>query len=305
MPKKHNRFWQPGLSIQGKWHHRSYTIKRELGSGAIGSVYLCSVNGKDVALKISDNTSSMMMEVNVLKSLSKVQGHSLGPSLLDVDDWIAPDGNAYSFYAMEYIHGEKLPIFIKKNGSVWLGVFMLQLLDDLEHLHQAGWVFGDLKTENLLVELQPPRIRWVDVGGTTKIGRAIKEYTEFYDRGFWNLGTRRAEPSYDLFAFVMIFISIYHPRKFDKGKYPKATILKKIDDIKALTLYRHCLKKAILGKYQTSAEMKQDVRTILYNERRKDKRVNSESSMLPFIVELISIGLVSGGFYISSLFIPF
>ncbi|WP_347836547.1 hypothetical protein [Gracilibacillus sp. JCM 18860] len=56
--------------------------------------------------------------------------------------------------------------------------------------------------DNLIVSRNPVRLRWVDVGGTTLIGRSIKEYTEFYDRAYWQMGTRRAEPSYDLFALA-------------------------------------------------------------------------------------------------------
>src|SRR5690625_7837976 len=86
---------------------------------------------------------------------------------------------------------------------------MLQLLNNLEDLHQSGWVFGDLKTDNLLIMSSPPQVSWVDVGGTTQMGRAIKEYTEFYDRGYWSMGTRRAVPSYDLFYFVMVFLPYF------------------------------------------------------------------------------------------------
>src|SRR5699024_3785093 len=106
--------------------------------------------------------TSMTMEVYVLKSFAKVQGarlgpylmHTpyrlelpnhphplnkvqdvrLGPYLMDVDDWEAPNGMVYAFYVMEYLRGESIRSFIKKRGDVWLGVFMLQLLDDLEQL---------------------------------------------------------------------------------------------------------------------------------------------------------------------------
>ena len=62
----------------------------------------------------------------------------------------------------------------------------------------------------------PSRIRCIDVGGTTIQGRAIKEFTEFYDRGYWGLGTRKAEPAYDLFAVAMIMINTAYPKRFNK-----------------------------------------------------------------------------------------
>ncbi|MFA1822721.1 protein kinase [Virgibacillus oceani] len=301
--KKHNAEIKPGINLIGKWHKNSYLIKKKLGEGAIGSVYLCEVNGKEKALKISDNRTSMTVEVNVLKSIGKVQGNRLGPSLLDVDDWVSPFGTTYTFYVMEYLQGESLSSYIQRNGSQWLGVFMLQLLDDLERLHASGWVFGDLKTENLLVLHAPPRVRWIDVGGTTQIGRAIKEYTEFYDRGYWKMGSRKAEPSYDLFAFVMIFLNIYYPKRFDKGLEPEKTLLKKLHDVKPLRPYSVPFKKALLGKYDASAEMKKDL-MIIFNQaqkhsgRRKNRR---KESLLHFFLEASGITLIALCYYLFSL----
>lgn len=301
--KKHSSEIRPGITIKGKWHQNNYLIKKKLGEGAIGSVYLCEANGKENALKISDNRSSMTVEVNVLKSLGKVQGNRLGPSLLDVDDWISPFGTNYTFYVMEYLQGEPLPSFIQRNGSEWLGVFMLQLLDDLERLHASGWVFGDLKTENLLVLHAPPRVRWIDVGGTTQIGRAIKEYTEFYDRGYWKMGSRKAEPSYDLFAFVMIFLNIYYPKRFDRGLEPEKMLYKKLHNVKPLRPYSVPLKKALQGKYSTSAEMKKDLMLIFYQAKKRSGRRSSlrEETRPNFFMEASGITLLAIGYYLFSL----
>ncbi len=94
-----------GTIIEGKWHRNRYSIEKELGFGANGIVYLArTTNRQLVALKMSDNSMSITSEVNVLKSFAKVQGSTLGPSLLDVDDWVRRSGNI-SFYVMEYIEG--------------------------------------------------------------------------------------------------------------------------------------------------------------------------------------------------------
>ncbi|MDY0394863.1 protein kinase [Virgibacillus halophilus] len=292
----------PGTRIRGKWHHNEYVIRRKLGSGAIGSVYLCTINQKEAALKISDKSTSMMMEVNVLKSLHKVQGVNLGPSLMDVDDWASSNGGTFTFYVMEYIRGQALQHFLQHNGKEWIGVFMLQLLDDLEKLHQAGWIFGDLKEENLLVASSPTKLRWIDVGGTTQIGRAIKEYSEFYDRGYWEMGTRKAEPGYDLFAFAMVFLSLCYPRRFEKGKHPQQQLMKKLYEAPDLRMYRPALQKALQGNYQTSAQMRQEVSEIIHHMRqRKGKQGNRMS--LSFTGELVGISIISSIYYVFSLFL--
>lgn len=304
--KTYDHFIRPGMTITGKWHKKRYIIIKKLGNGAIGSVYLCDANGNKVALKISDKSASITMEVNVLKSLGKVQGESLGPYLLDVDDWVKPNGEIISFYVMEYIEGKRLPDFIKQNGEEWIGVFMLQLLDDLERLHRSGWVFGDLKVDNLLITSSPARIRWIDVGGTTQLGRAIKEYTEFYDRGYWGFGTRKAEPSYDLFALVMVFLSIFYPKQFPKGANPQATLFKKINDVHVLKPYSTCLKKAVLGKYRSSLDMKNDISSVIYDLQTQSSRsMKQKNSHQPStLLETIGFLLFSLCYYLTSLLIP-
>jgi serine/threonine-protein kinase len=307
---KMNQTWKrqdidirPGMRIKGKWHGKHYTVKKKLGEGAVGTVYLCESNGRPVALKMSDQGASMTVEVNVLQSLKKVQGNLLGPSLLDVDDWVAATGAKYAFYVMEYLQGESLTTFIKRHGGNWVGVFMLQLLDGLEQLHHAGWIFGDLKTENLLVITNPPSIRWVDVGGTTRVGRAIKEYTEFYDRGYWEMGTRRAEPSYDLFALVMIFLHVYYPRRFDKGAHPEKMLMHKLHGARVLAPYREPFKKAIKGKYQTSTEMKQDITIILKRQQRQTRttRKGKTTNHTLYWIESGGITIMATLYYLFSL----
>lgn len=248
----------PGTVIEGKWHRNRYTIVKELGYGANGIVFLAKAGNKHVALKLSDNGMSIISEGNVLKSFAKVQGSALGPSLLDVDDWETNSGKI-SFYAMEYIHGPDLLTFIKTKGKAWTSILILQLLSDLEQLHKNGWVFGDLKPDNLIVTGPPPKIRCIDVGGTTVQGRAIKEFTEFYDRGYWGLGTRKADPQYDLFAVGMIFMNIAYPKRFTKQTGGLQQLKAAIRQQQELHKYEDIILKALKGHYLTAEEMRNEL----------------------------------------------
>lgn len=148
--------------------------------------------------------------------------------------------------------------YVSDKGAEWIPVLMIQLLSSLSVLHQQGWIFGDLKPDNLIVTGPPARIRCIDVGGTTKEGRAIKEYTEFYDRGYWGYGTRKAEPSYDLFAVAMIMINSVHKKNLRKQTSPKNSLGRSLKET-------HCcisikvLFSALNGEYQSADEMKQDM----------------------------------------------
>jgi serine/threonine protein kinase len=263
-----NQFnFSPGTIVNGKWHKNCYKLIKELGAGANGIVYLAEGSKGYVALKISDNSASVTSEVNVLKAFSKVQGKSLGPSLLDMDDWEI--GNkTVPFYIMEYIHGLDLLSFIRKKGHSWTGVLIVQLLNDLNLLHREGWVFGDLKPENLIVTGPPAKIRYIDVGGTTKQGRAIKEFTEFFDRGHWGAGTRKADPQYDLFAVSMVVVNLAYPGRFTKNgdgdyKVQISNAIKQHSEIKHL---EPVLMKAIAGRYSGAMDMKNELVRLLTND---------------------------------------
>lgn len=258
---------QAGTVVEGKWHKKKYTILKELGNGANGIVYLASYKGEYVALKMSDNSLSITSEVNVLKSFAKVQGSALGPSLMDVDDWPGRQG-FISFYVMEYIIGEDFLSFIEKRGKSWVIVLILQLLNDLEQMHQNGWVFGDLKPENLLVAGSPTRIRCIDVGGTTIRGRAIKEFTEYFDRGYWGLGSRKAEPTYDLFAVGMILINTAYPKRFQKREGGMEQLLRLIHEKPELHKLQPVIVKALQGKFTSAHLMREELLDLVTGPRR-------------------------------------
>lgn len=257
---------RPGTVITGKWYKKSYTIIKELGFGANGVVYLAKHKNTHVALKMSDNGMSITSEVNVLKSFAKVQGHSLGPSLLDVDDWLT-NGIRISFYVMEYIQGPDFLSFLQIKGKSWTSVLFLQLLTELDFIHTNGWVFGDLKPENLIVTGPPPQIRCIDVGGTTIQGRAIKEFTEFYDRGYWGLGSRKAEASYDLFAVGMIMINTAYPKRFTKTSGGITQLREAIRQKPELMKFEKIIVKALQGHYRNAKEMRQDLLDMMVEKK--------------------------------------
>jgi serine/threonine protein kinase len=261
-----------GQVITGKWHRNQYTIVKELGFGANGIVYLAQSKNQYVALKLSDNGMSITSEVNVLKSFAKVQGSTLGPSLLDVDDWVRGTGTI-SFYVMEYIHGLSFLEFVEQKGKSWMPILVLQLLSDLEKLHSSGWAFGDLKPENLIVTGPPPKIRCIDVGGTTIQGRAIKEFTEFYDRGYWGLGTRKADSKYDLFAVAMIMINTAYPKRFNKTTGGINQLTQLINDKPELFKYKNFIMSALLGHYTTAKEMRKNLLDIVGDNQSNSSRV--------------------------------
>ncbi|WP_100332749.1 protein kinase domain-containing protein [Bacillus xiapuensis] len=262
-----------GTVIRGKWHQNVYIVERKLGSGATGEVYLVKTKEGSAALKLSRQLS-LTSEMNVLKAFDKVQGSSLGPSLLDADDW-EQNGKVLSFYAMEFIQGPTLSAFIERRGTAWIGILLLQLLENLHALHHQGWIFGDIKPDNLIVSGPPFRIRCIDVGGTTKHGRAVKEYTEFFDRGYWGGGSRKADPAYDLFASAMVAVNLVYPRRFARDESGVNQLIVRIKQKQELLQYSHVLIKAVQGQYPTALAMRRELMEALTPNTSVEKRVKT------------------------------
>ncbi|WP_010632660.1 serine/threonine protein kinase [Sporolactobacillus vineae] len=249
----------PGMVLTGKWHGHRYRIIRKIGSGAQGTVYLAANGERAVALKIAKARGSLISEANVLKELNRSGDRTLAPHCFDLDDWITGAGKNISICAMELLKGKPLIDTLPAKSFDWSVVYLIQLLGQLQKLHHSGYVFGDLKPENLMLTEQEQRIRCLDFGGATRMGRSIREYTEFYDRGYWGLGTRKAEPSYDLFACAMILIYATTGKRFEKSARPGEQLLQQIRARAELRPYQQILSRALTGKYQDAMQMRREL----------------------------------------------
>ncbi|GAB2718770.1 serine/threonine protein kinase [Paenibacillus thermoaerophilus] len=196
----------PGQTVAGKWHGRRYWVERKAGAGSNGAVYRIRHGKRALALKLGRGTLDAQMEVNTLRQLIADGALDAG-YLVDVDDWLGPGGREIPFYVMPYIEGSSALDYIRERGFEWFPPITLRLLEKLARLHRHGWVFGDLKTDNIRVSGYGVA-ELIDYGGATRFGQAVKQFTEIYDRGFWNAGSRTSEPSYDLFAFAVLCLQL-------------------------------------------------------------------------------------------------
>ncbi len=200
-----------GTLIVGKWNRKRYRIERLLGEGANGKVYLVH-HGRDVfALKLGFDSIDLQSEINVLKTLSGKQ-HGVGTPLADVDDLYGPDGKEYPFYVMRYVRGATASAYLNRQGDEWFPLVGLNILNRLSKLHRIGWIFGDLKTENIMIA-DYGNAELIDFGGATEFGKSVRQFTEIYDRGYWNAGSRMADANYDLFSFGVLCLQLSEPQR--------------------------------------------------------------------------------------------
>lgn len=256
-----------GSVLTGKWKGRSYRVIGKLGEGANGAVYLVVREGRRYALKIGLDPADVQSEVNALTAITAGEGPLAG-FLIDTDDFIWRR-TSYSFYVMKYVEGKQSSQFLHKEGPEWLSVIGLKLLAQLTHLHARGWVFGDLKTENVLVSAFGDA-HLVDFGGLSPIGRSVKQFTEIYDRSYWNAGTRTADPGYDLFAFGVLCLRLlnageecFRPGLLPQNRCPEL-LLRAAETAPACRSYLPCLRRLLTGGYSSSREAYEDWKAGIY-----------------------------------------
>jgi serine/threonine protein kinase len=254
---------RPGAVIRGKWQRHEYKIIRLLGSGTTGSVYLVERKGCSCALKIATDGLLLQAEINTLRALVFAPEK---PYLLDVDDWQAA-GETVSFFVMPYFTGEHLREFIRRAGIDWLPALGLQVLHQLAALHAQGYIFGDLKSENMKVSPNGC-VRLLDYGGACPFGRSVKQLSELYDRGYWQAGSRRADGAYDLFAFAVMCLECVSSRALHAAAaLPAArrngeallTLLMAQPRLHAIAPF---LRKALLGQFADAQEAYEQWRSL-------------------------------------------
>lgn len=140
----------------GSGDHR-FEIQRELGSGAMGTVYRAAFHNKgeveDVALKVValgllGNEGAMARfdrESSILKQLK----HKHIVRLRATGTW-----RKTPFIAMEFVDGEALDRILARRGKLgWEEVvtYARQLCDALQYAHEKGIIHRDLKPSNLMI----------------------------------------------------------------------------------------------------------------------------------------------------------
>jgi serine/threonine protein kinase len=256
----------PGMSIRGKWNKTTYYIERKLGEGANGHVYLVS-RGKGLkrdryALKIGFSSSDLQSEINLLKKLEPQAGQR--SFFLEADDFIN-GGDLFSFYVMQYIKGISLSAFIEQKGLDWLYLTGYYLLLQLSNIHMRGFAFCDVKPSNTVVSAFG-HVELIDYGGASPFGKSVRQFTEIYDRGYWNCGSRTADSGYDLFAFTILFMQLADAALPGKEQVTlpqnrsRAELHQAIEDSKSCRPIAPVLHGMVDGKYVDSRKALEDWR---------------------------------------------
>ncbi|MBU5676263.1 protein kinase [Alkaliphilus sp. MSJ-5] len=281
----------PNNIIKGKWNNNSYRVIKKLGEGGIGAVYqvIDMTSNKKYALKLSEDNLSLNREYGLLKELEGIDIVVKGYEIDDIDI-----GNkTYYFIVVEYIPGVTLHSYSKNKKTTIVDALgtVIILLKFMGELHEKGYILGDTKLDNIMVNNDGNVIRLIDLGGVVKIGSTIKEFTPAYDRASWKCGDRISEDSYDLFSATMILIQLIlgidlNPRIQSIIKIKEKLNYKAIDND---------LKGNIIGvldgkKYNIKAFA--NTLLTLYNKERKKEHIIKKKN-INYRINLFFVGSIS------------
>lgn len=154
------RMVEPGDVIAGK-----YTIKRVLGRGGMGDVYLASPgSGKpDVALKML--SQRWLGDRDAVARFERETSHLRGiehPNIVQMYDSGIDRGRPY--LTMEYIDGESLSDFLARKGPLSLAEFVpiaAQMLKAMGYAHLREMMIRDVKPSNIMLCTRKGRANFV------------------------------------------------------------------------------------------------------------------------------------------------
>lgn len=133
----------------------SYVLESEIGSGAMGVIYLArhAMLKRPAAIKVLRTASISPDTLSMFETEVQLTCKLSSPNTVAVYDYgVTPEGLFY--YAMEYLEGVTLASLVNEVGPLPEGRvihFLTQICSSLSEAHKLGLIHRDLKPENLMV----------------------------------------------------------------------------------------------------------------------------------------------------------
>ena len=145
-----------------------YAIKRHIGSGGMGVVYLARDRRLDRLVAIKTLPPSLAKDAAVRERFlreTRTAGAMAHPNIVPIHG--ADDVGGHVYFVMSFVDGESLAAHIRAHGRLQPRAVAAHLRDvaaALTHAHQRGIIHRDIKAENILLDRASGRAMVTDFG---------------------------------------------------------------------------------------------------------------------------------------------
>lgn len=274
-----------------------FRVVSVLGEGAQGIVYKAEQpgTGRHVALKVlrdgilASGAARQRFETEIW-SVARLHH----PNIVAIYE--CGQGSGHAYFAMELVEGQRIDTYVKEQQlSVRATVeLFLHVCDALAYAHQQGVIHRDLKPSNIVVDNQG-RPRVLDFGLAKLLGRADAHMTETgvftgtfaYAAPEQLLRSNEVDTRADIYTLgLILYYLIAGSLPYDAGSLTERRLHARIlelpfpspakfrdeipDDLATVVLT--ALRKSPDSRYQSAAELAQDLRRFLRGEPIDAKR---------------------------------
>lgn len=304
------------MIVKGQKINDRYQIIRTIGEGGMANVYLAHdiILDRDVAVKVLRGDLAHDEKFVRRFQIEAISASSLShPNIVEMYDVGEDDGNYY--IVMEYIDGKTLKNLIKKRGALTLPEvidIMLQLTSAVMCAHDSYIIHRDIKPQNVLIK-EDGTVKITDFGIAMALNSTELTQTNSVMGSVHYLPPEQANGNgatikSDIYSLGILMFELLTGKLPFKGENAVEIAIKQMkEQIPRVTNYVESIPQSVenvifkacaknpKNRYDSVAQMHEDIKTCLNEERRNEPRVTyeypehedlEETKVLPNIKEI-------------------
>jgi len=282
------------MIIKGQKIDGRYQIIRTIGEGGMANVYLAydTILEREVAVKVlRGDLSNDEKFVKRFQREAKAASSLNHPNIVEMYDVGEDDGNY--FIVMEYVNGKTLKSLIKKRGALSLSEtidIMLQLTSGIAVAHDSYIIHRDLKPQNVMI-LEDGRLKITDFGIAVALNSMELTQTNSVMGSVHYLPPEQANGNgatvkSDIYSLGILMYELLTGKLPFKGDNAVEIAIKQMKEkIPSITAQNPSIPQSVENvvlkacaknpenRYDSVKEMHDDLKTVLSESRKNEKKV--------------------------------